>query len=665
MKQMCRVMLALLALIALFSCADADKVEPKDRIDYSYVKMDVTSGNPADIPIPNDILRNPATGQISLPFSGEPYDSLNSLTGFSTSAPITIPFTGLIQHESVTAQSVLVIDLATGTQPTVSYSVADHDGNSTVTIIPVVPMAPGHPHAVVVTQGVLGASSNSSVLSDAITLFTKDTNPLVDASGHSLRGALSDSDAQALEPLRQAYQGIWGAIEMATGMQRGQIPLGFLFTTQPLHQTLPVLRQKAQELSPAAVVVDSYVGAPFVDAVYQSAGLGAVPHSNIGALYKGTFNAPLYNANQLTGHFTAEGADVAPQGSVDVPFWAALPAGASGPVPVVIFQHGFTSKKEAMLAMADAACSQGVGVIAMDALLHGERVGDFFNNETGAVGPDGQLDPSGTGVINPGYPRTMRDNFRQTIFELMVLTRMIATGATDMNGDTVPEFAPTHIAYAGQSMGGIIGGAFTVLEPTVTHGVLNVPGGRFLALFPNSQEVAPLINSGLAAQGILPGSAEYALFFLILQTVLDDVDPFNYGPYAANGGINGGTPTHVLIQEILDDTVVPNISTEDMARAFSCPQVDALRPIAGLPQVAAPHVGTGIFQFEGGSHSFLLNGDPPTGPGQLQMMTYLLSGWQGTPTIVNPYGSGKTKRLSIIPEHTDVFGSLADAVRFP
>jgi hypothetical protein len=319
-----------------------------------------------------------------------------------------------------------------------------------------------------------------------------------------------------------------------------------------------------------------------------------------------------------------------------------MPATTSGPIPVIIFGHGFTSRKEAMFALANTACTAGFGIIAIDFPLHGERVGDFFNNETGNPGPDGHPDLSGTGFINPARPTTMRDNFRQTILDYVVLTRMISSGATDFNGDSIPDFAPTAIVYAGQSGGGILGSGLLPIEPNLKLGVLNVPGGRFFSLFQYSAEVTPIINNGLAAAGILPGSSEYTLFFLILGTVLDDVDPFNLASHMLSGDLNGGVAKSVLVQEMMEDTVVPNVSTTDLARSMGLKQVNpVLQAIPGLSSVDAPHIGSGLFQYQGGIHGFLLAPDPNTAAGQLQLITYLGSGLQGNPTIIDPFASNK------------------------
>lgn len=649
-----RLSLALSLALTLFTCSDLEKTESQPPqqppvIDYTFVHFDPASGNPADIALPNDILRNPATGRNAIPLTGEPYDSLNKLSGFSTSAPIIIPFKGHLKTDSVSASTVLLLDLADlqlGNNPARSagFSVVNNPqtGNATLVVMPVTPLKPGRPHAVVITDKVLGLASGRPVQSQTLTILLKSKLSFLKPDGTSARSALDNASAAKLEPLRMAYQNIWAAAEAVTQQDRLQIPFAFAFTTQPLHGTLTAMRERLQSETPLPTVAASFVGSAAVDALYAQLGLSAAPHAAVGQVYAGTYSSPNFMPHPLAGEFIGSGAEVQEVSRLTQKFWAAMPANTSGPIPVIVFGHGFTSRKEAMFALANTACTAGFGIIAIDFPLHGERVGDFFNNETGNPGPDGQPDLSGTGFINPARPTTMRDNFRQTILDYVVLTRMISSGATDFNGDSIPDFAPTAIVYAGQSGGGILGSGLLPIEPNLKLGVLNVPGGRFFSLFQYSAEVTPIINRGLAAAGILPGSAEYTLFFLILGTVLDDVDPFNLASHMLSGDLSGGVANSVLVQEMMEDSVVPNVSTTDLARSIGLKQVKpVLQTIPGLTSVDAPYVGSGLFQYQGGVHGFLLAPDPNTAAGQLQLITYLGSGLQGNPTIIDPFASNK------------------------
>jgi len=80
----------------------------------------------------------------------------------------------------------------------------------------------------------------------------------------------------------------------------------------------------------------------------------------------------------------------------------------------------------------------------------------------------------------------------------------------------------------------------------------------------------------------------------VTQAIVDPGDPLNYArfgareqtPFAPNW-----MPRDILLQEVVDDNIVPNSTSEALARALGLTLVDAIRPISGLPSGAAPLSG--------------------------------------------------------------------------
>lgn len=644
------------SLLIMLGCSENDPVETVSTpAPQTTARFDITTGNPADIPIPNDLLRNPLTGQLALPnpTNNPLYAAVNTLYGFSTSAPIVVPFDGPVEPSSVNQDTLFVFNLTTNQAQPMSYQVLTNPetNNSTVILTPAKPLSPGTPHIVIVSPGVMGAADGRSVAAPGLVSLLKG-GALVDENGNSTNSALDDATAQALEPVRQLYQPIWSNAERLLGLSRYQYAVAFQFTTQPLFSTLPALRAQIQELTPQPTTLQAFPSPAAIEAFLALTGQSAIPHDALGALYYGSFEAPNFLQQHPAGigpigPFVYEGGELVQLGTSQITFWASVPASAQGPVPVMIFQHGLGRSKEDMLAIANTAASQGIGMIGIDIVLHGDRSSDFFNNETGAPGPDGVADASGTGFINLLSPLQTRDNGRQTVSDLFTLTRMITSAATDLNSDGVPEFAPQGLTFIGQSLGGLFGSVFAGLEPNISLACLNVPGGRVGSLLPSSPAISSSINPALEqAAGLVPGTVDYMLFWLIFQTCVDDADPFNYAAHFTSGGLSGGVGTTVLVQEMQGDLVVPNSATEDLVRAMGIPQVDATWLYDGQDQVQSPYVGSGHFQYTGGRHGFLL--DPNQGPtvaGQTQAMYFLLNGLQGSPTIIDPFAAGKTKPL--------------------
>ena len=233
--------------------------------------------------------------------------------------------------------------------------------------------------------------------------------------------------------------------------------------------------------------------------------------------------------------------------SKPIPLLVIMPNGAAGAAgvkpaagwPVVIFEHGITRDRSDAFALAQAFAAQGWVIAAVDLPLHGitsttsplyqasnEQTFnlDLIVNASGASGPDGVIDPTGTHFINLPYPLASRDNLRQGVVNLLALTR--ALPALDLDGDTVGDIDPARIAFIGQSLGSIVGISFGAALPTPTNlpaptasplrvptMVFSVPGGGVAELLRDSPTFGPRINAGLAAQGLLPGTTAVRAIF--------------------------------------------------------------------------------------------------------------------------------------------------------
>ena len=308
--------------------------------------------------------------------------------------------------------------------------------------------------------------------------------------------------------------------------------------------------------------------------------------------------------------------------------------------PVVMFMHGITRSRLDVAAIADTYASQGFVVVAMDQVLHGvtdktnplyagpdnplaavlygpgvrERTFDvdYINNGTGAPGPDGIIDPSGTHVINLSAPLVTRDGLRQTGSDMITLAKSIAAGNLDLDGIAGGDIDPDRIHYAGISLGGIVGPACVCSEMNSYY--LNVPGAPLPVILRTSPAFAPAINAGLAAATgglVVPGTAAYSQFFRDLQMIWDGGDPANYVKRLAQD-------RPVLFTKVIGDTVVPNGTNDYIINAAGATKITQ----AGLNPVAA---GAPKFvTFLSGSHGSLF--DPSSNFAVTQeMQTHALS----------------------------------------
>lgn len=566
-------------------------------------------------------------------------------------------------------------ELTPGEEYTAVVSSNDPDGQ-TLAIVPLQPLQQMTAYMAVATNDITDAQGNPATPTQPYYL-AKRTEPLIDDQGNSTLPLLDNATAQTLEPLRQVISSQETAA-VSAGVNRDDIVASWTLTTQSI---TPVLNQVATTAGPAPntlVPTDMTTG----DLVPGSPGIANV--------FIGTVTLPYYlgvpsqddPTAPLTEFWTAEpGGYVGPFADLGldptstavtvanpfpvvtdmqtVPVLMSVPNTTPPPAsgwPVVIYQHGITRNRSDMLAIADTMASQGFAVIAIDLPLHGitdtepgnpeqplaglyientpfapvanERTFDLDlqNNETGAQGPDGNIDGSGAWFINLQSLLTSRDNLRQGQADLTVLAATLPT--MDINGDDLADFDGSNINFVGQSLGAITGIPFMSVDPTVGNGVLSAPGGGIVNFLVASETFGPRIIAGLQAAGVEPFSDDFYSFLGAAQTVLDSADPINWGQTLVQ-------TDSVLLHEVIGDTVIPNA-----VEGSPLSGTEPLIRVMGLDNITAttqdPMGIRGAVRFIGGSHGSLL--DPSVSPAvtaemQGQAASMVASG--GTTVVVN------------------------------
>lgn len=662
----CYLTFVLAFIIALtWACAPSVQTESEESQPLDSFTTALFDPSASIIPFPNDLLISPTTGKVNIPNPGnlDAINSVNSLNGFSTTMPISFYLDGAPDSSTVNSSNIKLIDMTTGQQPMLSF-MPFSASTGAQSMVPVKPLNSARRYLCVVTKGL--TSGGKSVEPSAVFYLIKSANPLVDANGvptSSLLNSYDEATVAQLEMLRQMMKPAFDFLG-SIGISRDNIAIAFTFTTQDISGDLLTARDQVEALAattPTTPLLDpthKYLGDAMVGAFYAGveAQTGvAFPHTNVGGVMFGAYLSPNFVSHPLAGYFV-KGNDgkFIQQGTNTVPFILAVPKG-TGPFPVVIFQHGLTRSKMDALAIADTFASQGLATIAIDMVLHGDRAGDYMDNTTGAMVPDGILDPSGSLIINLTSLRTSRDNLKQVALDQVQLVNMLA-GGVDYTEDGLPDLAPAGFTYIGQSLGGITGTTFMAIEKDVKTAVLNVPGGMISKILTESIEISPAIFAGLAAMGVNPGTAEFSQFFLMVQTVVDSIDPINYAPHVLSGTLSGNEK-YVLMQEAATgDPVVPNSTTELLAAAFGSnfKQINPIiTSIYGLEAADAGTVTSGLYQFNSRNHGGLLSPFDSNNPGdapcmectvaeQTQAVTYL--GYYlltGTPMIIDPYASAK------------------------
>ena len=561
---------------------------------------------------------------------GDPLVALNAIDGFSTTEKWVTTFSAtpnaLDPASIIPGQSVRMFEVSTvfGTIVTVSgivreltpgveYVTAVVNGN-VLTIIPLTPLREMTTYMAVLTNDINDTAGNDATPDTTYFLSQRQTS-WVDENGNSTYSLIDAATAQTLEGLRQITLSQEAAAESA-GIPKEDIILSWTAQTESITPVLKSLRSIARPapttvgptgLNTAAVggfgIADLYAGIitlPYYLGV-PSASNPIAPLTDFWTATPGAYVPPFdaLGLDPTSTHVTVANPFPVVTDMQTVPLLMTVPNQASGHTkpaagwPVVIFGHGLGGSRAHMLAVADTAAAIGYVVIAIDFPLHGivpaldpalaplyigntpfaavanERTFDIdiIDNATGAPGPDGITDPSGTHTINLGSMLTSRDNSRQGQADLSVLAVTIPSISYD--GDLLPDLDGSTIQYAALSMGSIQGTPFVAVEPTVTNAFLSVPMGGLARGLEASATFGPAIRAGLAAlAGLLPGTADYELFFTVFQTVLDSADPINWSAEAARYN-------NIVLHEVIGDLVLPNFvptaplsGTEPMIRAM-------------------------------------------------------------------------------------------------
>lgn len=616
------------------------------------------------LPYPTDLYFNGSTdGTLNIPAT--PFlpnaARVNALDGYSTVATATARFSAPINPASISGTTVRMIEVTVdnatkatigvrgvrvyGTDYTARVATTVDSGGSTLEIVPLRPLTPSTGatnvgYLIILTNGLLSTTGDAATPDNDYTAI-KNALPTC--------AAITNASLNGICQLTGAHLQIAGAV----GVPAANVVLSFSFSTQATRDTLNIAANLAQ---PTAIA-----------AQFSGLDLSAVspllpPIANI---YVGTLAIPYYHdaAAPLTGSWRGAPFTAVPGAATTthlsrfnpvpvvlsnrtIPLFVTVPNVASGqskPVagwPVVIFQHGLRGNRSQSAAIAAAYAAQGFVVAAIDIPLHGitdttsplyqganERTFnlDLVNNATGAPGPDGIIDGSGTHIINLTSLLTSRDNLRQAAVDIVQLAESLP--ALDLDGDTVADIDGSRIHFSGISLGGIVGTVANALPIATQSAYLNVPGGGIANLLRESPALSPSVNAGLAAAGLQQGTTLYEQFFRDAQTIIDSGDPLNYVATAF-------AARPLLVTQVVNDVVVPNSATQRLINAAAFIKANAPGPTA----VAA---GSGRWvHFLSGSHGSLL--DPTssfavTTEMQTHAASFVVNGGAGF--LITPGGS--------------------------
>ncbi len=602
---MYKTLLASTITLALFSgCGDDISSPDASALPAGYTVFDTKAGN---IPYPNNLLfAGSDDGTLNIPYDPSAADaiikeSLNTLDGFSTTAPISVSIDGEIDPLSLAkGLSLYKVDATasalTGGIPAVTaienkltfgvdYYATLSGGR--IVILPLKPLASNANYMITLDRDIVN-KAGQSLESDPVSDMLNGTHPLVDpATGEATvyldpDSAINSATAMKLEGLRKLNQAMLLALhkngEKCTtdgkSVSCDDITMLWSFKTQ----TIGKVAKAFANADISGNIVAQATGMTTKDVLLAAGYDVNASMAGIADLYVGQLmNIPYYlssadnnhSTDPLTKYFVKQDGTDMPkeQSRQNIPLLVSVPNHIAKPAagwPVVIFQHGITKDRTMLLPVSEAFASIGYATVSIDLPLHGltkpsalnptlqgERTFglDLVDNKTGVPGPDGIIDDSGTHYINLASPLVSRDNLRQSTSDLIALKNALATASGI-------DFDASKVAFVGHSLGTIASFGFLANNDDLESVSLAMPGGGIAQLLNNSETFGPIIKDGLASKGIISGTPTYASFMIATQTLIDDGDSINYA-----AAVKAKHPNKIYSIKVIGDRVIPNSVT--------------------------------------------------------------------------------------------------------
>ena len=589
---------------------------PSDR--FTVPDGSQNTGLRVNLPKPNCVAR---------PSDCADLDVINTLDGFNIQPRLGIPFSGSIDLASVNSANVFLVSLGNtlggGGGAVVGIDQIVWDPGSKTLFAESDALLDQHTrYALVVTNGVRDLAGDP-VEAGAFTRFRHDLN-----FGQTKDAILKAYRKALLDALRDV------------GVPESSIVAMSVFTTQSATAVLEKIRAQIKATTPAAADFNlvpasasptifplstvtsivwnqqrSTVAALTPVPVLAFAALNVFP--GVGTLAFGKYASPDYEtaARFIPAIGTRTGVPVV-QGTNSIQFNLFLPAGTAPLTgwPVAIFGHGFgDSKNNSPFVVASTMAAHGIATIAIDVVGHGRGAASTLtiNRLAANGGPvtflaggrgidlngDTVIDSTeGSSAAPPQGIISSRDGLRQTVVDLMQLTRVIETGG-------IPGLDPSRIYYFGQSFGGIYGTMFLAVEPSVRLGVPNVPGGAIVEITRLSPVFRPLLAGALALRtppllnavtgppplfggpplfgfvdniplrdqapvtNTVPGTLEIQTVIENSEWVTQAGNPVAYAPHLRKNPLPGVPAKFVIVQFAKGDQTVPNPTATAILRA--------------------------------------------------------------------------------------------------
>lgn len=327
----------------------------------------------------------------------------------------------------------------------------------------------------------------------------------------------------------------------------------------------------------------------YCEQMQLSQDLQGVPHDQF------DYHVGLYTSQNFQdeeGHF---GETPVLQGKHRISFLLTIPKGAkeNEKIPLIIYQHPSSIRKERLLLLANRMAEHGFAMIGIDAIEHNFRNSQNVRNPTIFVDDLITLLQTLTDFHDVEDLERMADNFRQTIVDLFHLVRIV------QREEELPEKLEgvagfSNIFFIGDSVGSFLGVPFVTLEPSIDAAAFWVVGAKFTEVLRESTDLGfqdGMFNAVFKLLAEVDDPVRVSNFVEAIaagQVLMDRVEPSNFGRFLTRGRKVDGTSAlrNVLFFQSEPDGRISHGNYAELARAMEIPIVgEVIDPLPGVESI--------------------------------------------------------------------------------
>ncbi len=323
----------------------------------------------------------------------------------------------------------------------------------------------------------------------------------------------------------------------------------------------------------------------------------------------GTITVPLYLDKAASGGVLNRDAsgNVAQNGTADVPFKIVVPRTVTshwGAARGVAFGHGFFGSTDELDGQEARTLLSTLGVVGFGIDWWG-----MSKEDLGTV--------IGLISVTPSKAGQFVERVYQAMANWMVMTRAMRTSLSNepalhrpLIGDGVimhPDgttnggsllYDPGAVYHFGASLGHILGGVMSALNPDVERAALEVGGAGYEQIMPRS---TPFAGFNFFIKSTMGAELGAQTVEAMLASALDKIDPATYAPYLIGSTLPGNPDRRVILQAGIGDAEVPNCATYFHARALGLSMVSPTPAIAwGVPLAPAGNLTSALTMWDFG-----------------------------------------------------------------